>query len=533
MVFAGVSTAALSVMFAGMAVAQEVPPPPSPAPTAPTVGRERIAAELLDLDPAGEPTVSAIADKNAVILSAPLRLRGEGRLAGDIATQSYRMAAGAPVIYREFKQSRTDQSEAIQAWCGPGETRTMFGWSGGGTVCMVQTADGKANLGAPQLSFGSWWTATNVAFVTPDARTERVAVEPASNPSEFRVVVIYERLEREGISIRSEIEGPGMTAEAKPYRYRVSRRVLPLNGGSSELVYDGLRVSLTPQRRGDVVAATADRVAPPLDMAALRERVETAERFLTGAGTATEDEATPEAAQGLDPTPLVIGGVKVDPAALSPGAGVLGRGDVVLSGPATHALTARLTKPLTLRAPLINDTSPMGTILHQVEFARLSPLGTRTMTRIWCGPILKPGLFSGGQRQTLCLRRTGAGGGWEAFIPATGRPWLGTSLLNATAGNFAASELEVESSATSLLDPLTFRAEIQRINDDAVTLRVFARRGDEDALILTAAPKFENGIATLPLWTHRLALTRSGQGVAVSFSANGDGTAPTDDATYP
>jgi len=533
MASAGVSAAAFSVMFAGMAMAQEVPATPASAPTAPTVGRERIAAELLDLDPAGEPTVSPVTDKNAVILSAPLRLRGEGRLAGDIATQSYRMAAGAPVIYREFKQSRTDQSEAVQAWCGPGETRTMFGWSGGGTVCMVHTADGKANLGAPQLSFGSWWTATNVAFVTPDARTDRVAVEPATTPSAFRLVVIYERLEREGVSIRSEIEGPGMTAEAKPYRYRVSRRVLPLNGGSSELVYDGLRVSLTPQRRGDVVAATSERVAPPLDMAALRERVATAERFLTGDAANGPDEAASEPEQGLDATPLVIGGVKLDPAALTPGTGVLSRGDVALSGSAAHALTARLTKPLTLRAPLVNDTSPVGTILHQIEFAGLSPLGTRTMTRIWCGPILKPGLFSGGQRQTLCLRRGGLSGWWEAFIPATGRPWLGTSLLTATPGNFAASELEVEPSATSLLDPLTFRAEIQRINDAAVTLRLFARRGDEDALILTAAPKFENGVATLPLWTHRLTLTRSGQGVVAALSADGDGTAPTDEATYP
>jgi hypothetical protein len=543
-VFAGLlaGTASLCAGPNGVAVAQEAAPPAPGAPVnvvvPPAIGRERIVAEILDLEPAGDPVVTEVTGKNEVIVSLPLRLKDEGRLAADIATASYRMAAGAPVVHREFKQRGTDQSEAVQAWCGPGESRTMFGWSGGTTVCMVHTADGKANLGSSPLGYFAWWMATSVAFISPDARTERVAVEPVQTPSEFRLIFVYERLRPNGVVLHAAIEGPGQSAEAKPYRYNMARQTLALTDGVATLAFDGLKVSLTPQRRGDVVAAASERVAPPVNLDALRaealaERAALAPPAEDAPDGGEPDEAKVSEADGLEPTPFVIGGVKVDPAALTVGQGVLVARGVALSGEAQYAQTARLTQPMTLRAPFINDTSETGTILHQVEFARITPLGSRTMTRLWCGPIMKPAVFSNGQRQTLCLRRSLYGAGWEAFIPMTGRPWLGTTLTNATAGGFAANGLAFETSPTSLLGPLGVRAEIQRINDKSVTLRLFARQGDQDALILTVTPEFVDGVATVPLWTHRLVLTRSGEGVTAALTADGDGTAPSDKGVYP
>ena len=171
---------------------------------------------MLDLEPAGEPVVSPVTAKGDVVLRAPLRLRSEGRLAAEIATDSYRMAAGAPVVHRKFKQASPDLAEAIEAWCGPGEQKTMFGWAGGITVCMVHTSDGKANLGAPQLHIGSWWMASHVGFLSPDARSERVAVLPPETPSAFSLVFVYERLRPEGLAVRSAIEGPGLSPDARP-----------------------------------------------------------------------------------------------------------------------------------------------------------------------------------------------------------------------------------------------------------------------------------------------------------------------------
>lgn len=533
-VFAGVLAATASVCPGpiGAVAAQEVSPPEAAASALPSLGRERITLEILGLEPAGEPVVSGITEKGDPILSAPFRLREEGRLAADIATQGYRMAAGVPVVHREFKPQGTDASEAIQAWCGPGETRTMFGWSGGSTVCMVHTADGKANLGAPQLSFGPWWMSTNVAFISPDARAERVAVEPAQTPSTFSLIFVYERLRPEGVALHPTIEGPGLSADARPYRYDMARRVLPVVNGVAELTYDGLKVSLTPERRGDVLVATSERVAPSFDIAALRARIEATNRPSSRTPDGSpEDKATAEA-EAVEPTPFVIGGIRLDPTALTVGPGVLERGEIALSGQATYAVTTQLQNPVNFSATFVNDTAPAGLILHRVEFANRSPLGSRTMTRIWCGPIAKPTLFSGNERITMCLRR-GMFGGWEAFWPATGRPWLGTTLQLGVVATLQATGFAPEPSPTSLLEPLSVRAEIQRVTDDAVTLRLFARREDEDALILTVTPKFENDVAVLPLWTHRLALTRSGNGVTASLSGDGDGQGPTDDGFYP
>ncbi len=534
-----------ALTMSGAAVAQEAPPaaeapvveaPAAEPPTA--LRREQLTALILGLEPAGEPVVGEVTAKGEAVLSVPMRLAEEGRLTGDIATAGYRMSAGAPVVHRVFKPTGADQADMIEAWCGPGELRTMFGWVGS-TVCMVDTPDGKANLGIPVLgSYGAWWMVRGMTFPEPDARTERVTVEPATTPSAFRLAFIYERVLDAGVALHATIEGPGLRAEARPYRHDMRRQVLPVRNGAAELNFDGLKLTLMPERRGDVVAVTAERVSAPIDMAGLRRRADALEAEAAAADPASNDDApdqgsTPAPArQGVEPTPFVIGGVKIDPTVLTIGAGELTRGGVVLSGQAEYALTTRLPKPVNLRAPLINDTTPEGLILHQVEFAGVLPVGGRVMTRIWCGPLGRPTVFGNGQRVTMCLRRA-AVGGWEAFWPSTGRPWLGTSQMTGTVAALTANDVEIDPSPTSLLEPLGVRFEIQRVSDAEITLRLFARLKDEDALIFTVKEAFEGGRAVVPLWSHRLVLTRTASGVTAALLADGDGKGPTDDGFYP
>ncbi len=510
----------------GPALAQE--PAATPSETAaPQLGRERLMVEVMGFEPVGDPVVRDAAGRGEAILTVPLRLKSEGRLAADIATDTYRTAVGAPVVHREFKPRNTDQAEAVQAWCGPGEQRGMFGWAGGITVCMIHTADGKATLGVPQLFFGSWWMTSTVSLASADARTERVAVQTPVTPSTFTLIIDLDRLRSDGVSVRAGIEGPGMSIGGRPYRYNMQRQTLPLTDGAAVLVYDGLRLRLTPRGSPEGVTIAAERIAPPLDFAALRARVAAANPDLAAALS----DASAKAEDGLDPTPFVVGGVKLDPAALTIGEGVLGRGGVVLSGQAEYAVTGRMAKPLNLRAPLVNDTAPEGLILHQLEFARTSPVGARTMTRIWCGPIGAPTVWSR-NRVTMCLRR-GLTGELEAFWPSTGRSWLGTTMATGSIAALQARGFEIMPSPTSLLDPLGFRAEIQRLSDTAVTVRFIARKADEDAVVLAVTTEFEDGVATIPLWTHRLTLTRSGAGVTAALSHDGDGTSPTESGVYP
>lgn len=500
----------------------------APASLIPLIGAERFLAEVLGMEPTGAPVVSDVTIKGNPFLTAPLRLKGEGRLAAEVATASHRMAAGAPVVHREFKARTVDQSESIQAWCGPGEQRGMFGWARGLTVCMVHTSDGKANLGTPVLAYGPWWTAREVSFTSVEDRTERVEVLPAEVASTFNLTIVYERMRNDGLAIRAGIEGPGKTVDAKPYRYTMGRRVLHLTDGVARLVYDGLLLQLTPQGAGDAIEINSERVTPPVDFNALLQQ---AENLAATTPAQTPGQASQTDDSRLDPTPFVIGGVRLKPEAMAAGQGVIGRGGVVLSGPAEYAVTGRLSKTLNLRAPLINDFAPEGMILHEVEFARTTPLGARTMTRIWCGPIGEPTIWSS-KRVTMCLRR-GVATPLEAFWPSTGRPWLGTTMSSGAVGALPAHDFEIERSPTSLLDPLDVRAEIHRLTDTAITLRIFARKENEDALILVLSPEFKDGEASIPLWSHHLLLTRSGAGVTARFSANGDGEGPTAQGVYP
>lgn len=205
---------------------------------------------------------------------------------------------------------------------------------------------------------------------------------------------------------------------------------------------------------------------------------------------------------------------------------------MLLSGPAEYAATGRLTKPLNLRSPpLVNDTAAAGTILHEVEFARTTPLGTRTMTRIWCGPIGTPTVWSR-TPVTMCLR-PGQRYDLEAFWPSTGRPWLGTTANSGALVGLEAVGFEIARSETSLLDPLDFRLEVQRVTDKEAVIRAFARKGDQDALVLVITSAFDDGVATIPLWSHRLVLTRSDNGVTAQLSADGDGDGPTPGNLYP
>lgn len=495
-------------------------------------GLERLTAAFLGFEAAGEPAVSQSAARGEAVLAAPLRLIEEGRLSGPIETSGFRMLAGTPVVHRLFKPRDADQSDAIEAWCGPGESRGMFGWAGA-TVCMVHTGDGKANLGVPALAFGPWWMANNVTFVSPEARTERVAVEPAATPTAFSLMLVYERLRGNSLAVHGAIEGPGFGDGARPYRHNMPRRILPLGPtGAAIYEYDGLRLAITPEGAADRVRVSFERVGPPIDVSAFKAEGQGAVATeLVEGPIKPDEEAAP--ADGLAVTPFVIGGLRIDPASLVPGEGLLARGGVALRGRANYAVTGRLARDLTLKAPLVNDVAPMGTILHQLEFAPRSDLGTRTMTRIWCGPIGRPTVFSR-ERITMCLRRN-LQRELEAFWPSTGRPWLGTTQASAALVALDAMDFEIETSPVSLLEAVDFRVEVQRITEAAVTVRMFARRRDEDALILTSIRPFDDGRATVSLWSHSLVLTRSGTGVIVDLSANGDGTAPSDQdgAFYP
>lgn len=230
-----------------------------------------------------------------------------------------------------------------------------------------------------------------------------------------------------------------------------------------------------------------------------------------------------------EPTPFVVGGVLLDIDRLSAADAPLRRRGVLLSGTADHAGTARLAQPMRLTAPLINDLIPAGTVLHKVEFYRPGPRSNTVTT--WCGDLDRRTVF-GTPSVPVCflvgdvLR--------QAFVAGDARAWLVNSSRVYPGVRAKADVFELEApSPTDLIGPMDVRFELQRVTRNEITVRLLARRNDQDVLVMTMKRPIENGQAVIPLWTHRLVLIVSGDTVTPTLSGGGDGFGPPEFGEYP
>lgn len=222
------------------------------------------------------------------------------------------------------------------------------------------------------------------------------------------------------------------------------------------------------------------------------------------------------------PTPFVIGGLRLAPERLSVATAPVRRRGVVLSGVAEHARTARLSRPMRIQFPVFSEQAPAGAVLHMTEFVSDGPDGD-AIFRTWCGDLGRKTIF-GGASPSICflegdpLRR--------AWISETARPWLSTSSFVHGSIPGRADHFEIEPSADDLIGPMDVRLEVQRITRTNVTLRLMARRDGQDVTVMTLIRPIDNGSATVPLWTHMLALAVSGDSVTPSLTPDGDGAGP-------
>lgn len=222
------------------------------------------------------------------------------------------------------------------------------------------------------------------------------------------------------------------------------------------------------------------------------------------------------------PTPFVIGGLRLAPERLSVATVPVRRRGVVLSGVAEHARTARIVRPMTIRFPVFSEQAPAGAVLHMTEFVSDGPGGDEVF-RTWCGDLGRKTVF-GGASPSLCflegdpLRR--------AWISESARPWLSTSSFVHGSIPGRADHFEIQPSADDLIGPMEVRLEVQRVTPTNVTLRLVARRDGQDATVTTLTRPFENGIATVPLWTHTLSLAAAGDSVLPSLTHDGNGAGP-------
>ncbi len=467
---------------------------------------DRFIASMYGLEPAGDPEVLPSAARNGVVLRAPMRLVREGALAGDLAMGQVRMKAGVRVAFRRFTGRTALATQDIEAWCGSGEIN-QWGWRPI-VVCMILTPDGRANLATPSIEYGSWWS---IASITPGAaaeRIDRVEVLPVTDPTRIDLELVLDRVQRGQVKLRRRLVGPDVSGKGQVMP-RAGDLPLPLRPGDvASYVYDGLALTLTADTSTQTVAVASERVAPSLDAA-----------FEEAGGFTRALEAAVDHPDEIKPTPFVVGGVRFDPTALTVDGQAQGPRGVLARGMMQHARTARVTRDIEMGTAL-NARIPEGTPAHEVEIFRPLALGDRT-SRFWCAPVSALTVFGRQNDQTTCFRPSR--GGFEGLWPDQGRSWLVTTSSSTTPVLRRASELPIEVSETDLIGPMDVRLEVQRITREQITIRVFARRDDEDALMLTIVRPIEDGRVVLPMWTHRLTLTiTDGKALAV-LTEDGDG----------
>lgn len=503
----------LALLVGGPAFAQDADPQPVSeiSATLQSIGHERLRLASRGFVPTGDPVISDISRRGEAILQAPYRLEREGRLAADITTPYLRMQQGAPVASLTFRPQRTQLAEPIRAWCGPGQQFDLILSWRDAIVCMVETTEGKAKLVTPELYPASWWDVTALSDAGNRQEADRVEVLPAQTPTEFKLLISYHRLRNNDLTIRSQIVGPSVKADKNESGITYDRTISP-SDGRYILNYDGLRLTLSPDQDASRLNVTSERFMTPGELTFHADQQE----------VATED--TPVAA-GVSPTPYVIGALRFDPSNMSAQSGVIGRNGMLVTGKADYALTGRLTKTLHMNSSFIKETAEAGTIMHQLEVIRTTSFGTMTANRIWCGPI-GPGTIFSSKPRNKCIHY-GAKGFLEANWPTSSPSWLATSdRMDMPYGGFEVRDFDIEPLETSALDPLDIGIKLHRVNANEATIRFIATKDGEEAMVYQVTAPFTDGRASIPLWSHQLVLTPSGNGVTAELTNDGDGTTP-------
>lgn len=191
--------------------------------------------------------------------------------------------------------------------------------------------------------------------------------------------------------------------------------------------------------------------------------------------------------------------------------GAVGEGGALATLPASHLATARLTTEYPVSNMLgINKRGEAGAVFHAV--AR-GPYVAQ-----WCGPFVN-GSVQGKVTQMGCVETAGDG---FKVINVGGESWLAGELF---VGGFPVDDgPRLEASAEDLLGPVTVAIKLDKITKKGVRLSAVGERDGKAVRVWVGGGNFDaEGRLVVPLWTHRLTITRQDQAIAVVLSADGDG----------
>jgi hypothetical protein len=225
--------------------------------------------------------------------------------------------------------------------------------------------------------------------------------------------------------------------------------------------------------------------------------------------------ASPPPLSEANNEPLTYGAIRFDPALLVPASGIIKAGNVVLAGRVSHRRTAQLAVDAEVRPDGYDTRIPAGTVLHEAVF----PDEDGTNKTYWCGSFRTVAGFI----DDMCARN---GQNGFVLLHPEGAHWIATGLD--THGNFGFADrdtFDLIESPTDLAGEIDFAMAVRKISRTSIILEAVVNHGsDYETLWKKTLPLDSSGTVVLPFWTHRLVLTSSGDGIHVTFPADGDGT---------
>ncbi len=142
----------------------------------------------------------------------------------------------------------------------------------------------------------------------------------------------------------------------------------------------------------------------------------------------------------------------------------------------------------------------------------------------WCGPMTSQRPLTGPKPMVGCVWIDEDG---YAIGMAEGAEWLAADVPpsdKALRWKSADATFVFAESDEDLLGPLDFALVVRKVGKTAVSLEADASHDGKFVAFWVGEESFDaQGKAVLPFWTHRLVMTRSGDGVTAAFTADGDG----------
>lgn len=226
--------------------------------------------------------------------------------------------------------------------------------------------------------------------------------------------------------------------------------------------------------------------------------------------------------------PGVQGGLRLDLGSLKAADHPVAAEGVVATGRMERRRTATLEAPFKSDTGQIRISAEAGTIFHQVDYRpQRSPL-LRTPGATWCGQARQTTATPAanaptqGSLEIYCL--TSQADGYDLFRP-TGFAWLAGPYRDGFVLPRLAAPVALRERDHDDLGDLRLEIRVVGVKVRAVTLEGRALKDGKSVRLWTRRLEFDAaGRATLPVWSRRLVLARSGEAaVTAVIDEQGDG----------